>query len=153
MKKLLVSLFFLTALAAFAAGNFSVSGSVGYASDPANGLVGGVEATWDCQLYQPGKGRLRPTIDLEYGKGGFQAAALMRHLFPMGKTGLGLGGGVGLRYNAGVQAYLRADAMFRMDRYIGYPVVLGADAGYAYGFGGAPKEFVAHFKLGYCFEF
>jgi len=153
MKKVLVSAIFVLGLAAFAAGNFSVSGSLGYASAEGNGLVGGVEATWDCQLYQPSKGRLRPTIDLEYGGGGFQAAALMRHLFPIGKTGLGLGGGVGLRYDSGVQAYLRADAMFRMDQYIGYPVVLGADVGYAYGFGGAPQEFVTHFKVGYCMEF
>jgi len=153
MKRLLVLVFLLVGMTAMAAGNFSVSGSIGYASAPANGLVGGIEATWDCQLYQPGKGRLRPTIDIEYGKGGFQAAALMRHLFPMGKTGLGLGGGVGLRYNSGIQAYLRGDVMFRMDRYIGVPVVLGADVGYAYGFGGAPQEVVTHFKVGYCFEF
>lgn len=148
MKRLFASLLVL-GMFAFAAGNFSISGSVGYST----GIVGGVEATWDCQLYQPGKGRLRPTIDIEYGSTGVQGAALMRHLFPIGKTGLGVGGGVGLRYDSGIQAYLRGDLMFRMDKYIGYPVVLGADVGYAYGFGGAPQEVVAHLKAGYCFEF
>jgi len=149
MRKLLIVLSIIVASAAFASGNFSISGSVGYA----DGITAGVEATWDCRLYQPSKGRIRPTIDLEIGDGAVQGAALMRYLFPIGRTGLGLGGGVGLRYDEGAQAYLRADAMFRMDRYIGYPVVLGADVGYAYGFGNAPQEMVAHFKVGYCFEF
>jgi len=149
MKKALMAIIFLVALTAYASGNFSVSGSVGYAG----GVVGGLEATWDCQVFQPAKGRLRPTVDLEYGAGGVQGAFLMRHLFPIGKTGLGLGGGVGVRYHAGAQAYLRGDAMYRMDRYLGFPLVLGADVGYAYGFGGAPQEVVAHLKVGYCFEF
>jgi len=153
MKKILIGIFVLVATAAFAANNFSVSGSIGYASATNNGLVAGIEATWDCRLYQPEKGRLRPTIDVEFGGGGFQAAALMRYLVPVGKTGLGLGGGVGLRYDQGVQAYFRGDLMYRLDRYLGAPVVLGADVGYAYGFGAAPQELVAHIKAGYCFEF
>ena len=147
--KRLFALLLVPGMLALASGNFSISGSLGYSSS----LLGGVEATWDCQLFQPSKGRLRPTVDLEYGAAGFQGAFLMRHLFPMGKSGLGVGGGVGVRYDSGLQAYLRADAMYRLDRYVGVPVVLGADVGYAYGFGGAPQEVVAHFKAGYCFEF
>ncbi len=149
MKKILILSFFALALSALAAGSFTVSGSLGYAG----GVSGGIEASWDCQLFQPAKGRLRPTVDLEYGAGGFQGAFLMRHVFPIGTEGLGLGGGVGLRYDAGVQAYLRGDLEYSLQSALDMPLVAGADVGYAYGFGGAPQEVVAHLKLGYNLTF
>ena len=149
MKKILILSFFALALSALAAGSFTVSGSLGYAG----GINGGIEASWDCQLFQPAKGKLRPTVDLEYGAGGFQGAFLMRHVFPIGTEGLGLGGGVGLRYDAGVQAYLRGDLEYSLQSALDLPLIAGADVGYAYGFGGAPQEVVAHLKFGYNFAF
>jgi len=150
MKKALTILFFSLALAAMAAeGTFSISGSVG----SAGGWFGGIEATWDCQLYQPPVGRLRPTIDLEYGAGGIQGAALMRFVNRVPDLPVGLGGGLGVRYQGGVQAYARLDGMLKLDKIVGYPIVLSADVGYAYGFGDAPSVVVSHFKAGYCFEF
>ncbi|WP_456410669.1 hypothetical protein [Oceanithermus sp.] len=150
MKKVLVALVLTLGFAAMAAeGTFSVSGSVGYAG----GWFGGIEATWDCQLYQPPVGRLRPTIDFEYGAGGIQGAALMRFVNRVPNLPVGLGGGLGLRYQDGVQAYGRLDGMLKLDKIVGYPIVLSADVGYAYGFGDAPSVVVSHFKAGYCFEF
>ncbi|WP_457638260.1 hypothetical protein [Oceanithermus sp.] len=150
MKKALVAITFVLALAAMAEGStYSISASLGYNG----GFLGGVEATWDCQLYQPPVGRLRPTIDLEYGAGGVQGAALMRFVNRVPNLPVGLGGGLGVRYQSGIQAYGRLDGMLKLDKIVGYPIVLSADAGYAYGFGAAPKEVVVHFKVGYCFEF
>ncbi len=150
MRKLLAITILALSMAALAAeGTYAISGSIGYS----DGIIGGVEATWDCQLYQPPVGRIRPTIDLEYGAGGVQGAALARFVNQISKAGFGVGAGLGVRYHEGVQAYGRLDGMFKLDKYVGYPILLSADAGYAYGFGGAPQEFVAHFKVGYCFKF
>jgi len=131
---------------AFAAGNFSVAGSAGYAGGP----LGGVEASWDCILFQPKKGALRPTLDLGYGAGGFQAAFAMRHIFDVAED-VKVGAGIGVRYQGGVQAYLRGDVEYDLTQMIDLPLFVGADLGYAYGFGGAPRTVVAQFKAGYRF--
>lgn len=151
MKKTLTILISMLLMAALAKGTYSISGSVGYSG--AQGLVGGVEASWDCQLYQPKFARIRPTIDLEYGAAGIQGAALIKTVNQIPNTPMGAGVGLGVRYAGGLQAYARLDGMLKLDKIVGYPILLGADVGYAYGFGATPSEIVAHFKTGYCFKF
>ncbi len=145
MKKwvLVFGLFFGSALAI---DNVSVAANAGYA----NGFAGGLEASWDCILFQPKKGALRPTLDLGYGAGGFQAAFAMRHMFDVAE-GVKVGGGVGVRYQGGVQAYLRGDAEYDLADLVNLPLFVGGDLGYAYGFAGAPSAVVAQFKAGYRF--
>ncbi|GEM90492.1 hypothetical protein [Oceanithermus desulfurans] len=145
MRKWIV-LLVLAMGSALAAGNFSVAGSAGYAGS----VFGGVEASWDCILFQPKKGALRPTLDLGYGAGGFQAAFAMRHMFDVAE-GVKVGGGVGVRYQGGVQAYLRGDVEYDLADLVNLPLFVGGDLGYAYGFAGAPSAVVAQFKAGYRF--
>ncbi len=145
MKKLFMMLVLALGMA-FASGNYSVAGTAGYA----NGFVVGVQASWDCILFQPKKGALRPILDLSYGTGGFQAAFSIRHMFDAAE-GVKVGGGIGLRYQGGVQAYLRGDVEYDLAQMIDLPLFVGADLGYAYGFGGAPQTVVAQFKVGYRF--
>ncbi|WP_293179968.1 hypothetical protein [Oceanithermus sp.] len=146
MMKRWIVLFALMGMAMASGNNFSVAGSAAYGT----GFFGGVEISADCRFYQPNKGTLRSTIDLGYGSGGLQGAFLMRHLFEVA-DGVKVGGGVGVRYEAGVQAYLRGDVEYELASLVNLPLYLGADAGYAYGFGGAPKSVVAQLKLGYRF--
>jgi len=145
VKKFIIALVLLLA-PAFAEYNISAALSAGYGA----GAFGALEASWDCQLFQPGKGALRPTLDLGYGVAGFSAAFTMRHLFEVAPA-LQVGGGVGLRYQMGVQAYLRGDVEYSLLQASGLPLFVGADVGYAYGFGAAPKTVVAQLKLGYNF--
>jgi len=149
MKRALLAILFVLATVAMAEGTYSISGSLGYSE----GVIGGVEASWDCQLYQPDFARIRPTIDLEYGSTGVQGAALIKTVSQIPNTPMGAGVGLGVRYDQGFQAYARVDGMLKLDKIVGYPILLGADVGYAYGFGEAPSGVVAHFKAGYCFKF
>jgi len=151
MKRALTILISILLMAAMAKGTYSISSMIGYSD--VRGIIGGVEASWDCQLYQPDFARIRPTIDLEYGKGGIQGAALIKTVNQIPDTPMGAGIGLGVRYNSGIQAYARVDGMLKLDKIVGYPILLGVDVGYAYGFGTAPSEVVAHFKTGYCFKF
>lgn len=145
MRKWLVLLVFVVG-SAFAIDNVSVAGSLGYSG----GLLGGVEASWDCILYQPKTGALRPTLDLGYGTGGLAGAFTMRYLMDA-TEGVKVGGGLGLRYQRGVQAYIRGDAEYDLSSMVDLPVFVGADLGYAFGIGAAPSGVVAQFKAGYRF--
>ncbi len=145
MKKLFMMLVLALGMA-FASGNYSVAGTAGYA----NGFVGGMQASWDCILFQPGKGALRPALDLGYGSGGFQAAFTIRHMFAVDDD-VKVGGGIGVRYQKGVQAYFRGDVEYDLYSLVAVPLFVGADLGFAYGFGTAPKTVVAQLKVGYRF--
>lgn len=104
-------------------------------------LVGfGVEASWNCLLYQPPVGTLKPTLDLSLDFNAFRGAFLMRYLYGLGQ-GLQVGGGLGLTFGP-VNPYLRADAEYDLPASLGLPIFLGADLGTDL------NQFLAHVKLG-----
>jgi len=103
-------------------------------------LVGfGVEASWNCLLYQPPVGVLRPTLDLALDTN-LRGAFLMRYLYGLGQ-GLQAGGGLGLTFGP-VNPYLRADAEYDLPAGLGLPLFLGADLGTDL------NRFLAHLKVG-----
>ncbi len=112
----------------------------------------GLEASWDCLLFQPPVGALRPTLDLMVADS-FQGTFAMRYLLPMeGVEGLRLGGGLGLGYSGaetgragGLFGVFRVDAEFDLPlKDLPTPVFAGMDGGYAIG---APAAEGAFFSL------
>ncbi len=133
MKQILWALGTVLGLsAALALGNPHPSLAVrgGYAGGAAFGL----EASWNCLLFQPPLGALRPTLDLGYAGGGLDAAFGMRYLASLPLLeGLRAGGGAGVGHAGGFYGFLRADAEFDLDvGTLPLPAFLGLDAGYAF---------------------
>ncbi len=114
--------------------------------------LGGLEASWDCQLFQPPVGALRPTLNLAYDGQDLQGAFLMRYLLGVGE-GVRAGGGLGLRYHKNPQVYLRGDLEYGLGALTNLPLFLGADLGYALGvLSNNPQSGpVFQVKLGYRF--
>ncbi len=132
MKRILWALGMVLGLSwALALGNPHPSLAVrgGYAGGAAFGL----EASWNCLLFQPPVGALRPTLDVGYA-GGLDAAFAMRYLasLPL-MEGIRLGGGAGVGYAGGFYGFARGDLEFDLDvGTLPLPVFLGLDAGYAF---------------------
>ncbi len=133
MKRIVLAIGLLFGLSlALAFGNPHPSAALrgGYAGGAAFGL----EASWDCLLFQPPVGALRPTLDLGYARGGLDAAFGMRYLASLPLLeGLRAGGGAGVGYAGGFYGFVRADAEFDLDvGTLPLPAFLGLDAGYAF---------------------
>ncbi len=133
MKRTLVLIGAVFALTgAFATGGLSPSLALraGYAGAVSFGL----EASWNCQLYQPPVGALRPALNLGMTGGGLSAAFAMRYLMDApGGEGLRLGGGAGLGYQNGGFGLVRLDAEFDLPLSgLPAPAFVGMDAGYAF---------------------
>jgi len=153
MKRILWALGMVLGLsAALALGNPHPSLAVrgGYAGGAAFGL----EASWNCLLFQPPVGALRPTLDLGYAGGALDAVFGMRYLAsPPLLEGIRVGGGAGVGHAGGFYGFARADAEFDLEvGALPLPAFLGLDAGYAFGFQkGAFEGPFAALKLGFRF--
>ncbi len=143
MKKALLAIGLVLALgSALAIGNLAPSVALrgGYAGVAAFGL----EASWNCILYQPPVGALRPTLDLGYA-GGFSGSFAMRYLTGLpGVQGLRLGGGAGVGYGGVFFGLVRGDLEYDLPvSGLPAPLFVGADAGYAFAFTGVGSPFAA----------
>lgn len=109
----------------------------------------GLEASWNCLLFQPPVGEVRPALDLAYNvDGNWNGAFLFRYLYPLAealRAGIGLGVAIpGFQFgNTGF--YFRADAEYDLKATLGAPLFLGGDLGLARG------QLAGHLKLGYRF--
>ncbi len=147
MKKALLAIGLVLALgSALAIGNLAPS--VALRGGYAGGAAFGIEASWNCMLYQPPVGALRPTLDLGYA-GGFNGSFAMRYLTGLpGVKGLRLGGGAGIGYSGAFYGLVRGDIEYDLPvTGLPAPLFFGADAGYAFPFSGTGAPFVAA-KLG-----
>ncbi|MGQ9510757.1 MAG: hypothetical protein ACUVS9_02435 [Thermaceae bacterium] len=103
----------------------------------------GVEASWNCLLYQPPVGTLKPTLDLGLNSSfdNFQGAFLMRYFYDFGQ-GVQAGAGLGLTFGQGLKPYLRSDLEYGLPLDIGQPLFVGGDLGTDF------ENFLAHLKIG-----
>ena len=149
MKKGLLALALLAALSLAQAFSPSAALRGGFAG---NAGAFGLEASWDCLLYQPPVGALRPTLDLMVADS-FQATFAMRYMLPLEEVqGLRLGGGIGIGYSGsetgrtgGLFGVFRVDIEFDLPlKDLPAPIFAGVDGGYAIG---APAAEGAFFSL------
>ncbi len=149
MKKGLLALALLAALSLAQAFSPSAALRGGFAG---NAGAFGLEASWDCLLYQPPVGALRPTLDLMVADS-FQATFAMRYMLPLEEVqGLRLGGGIGVGYSGsetgragGLFGVFRVDTEFDLPlKDLPAPIFAGVDGGYAIG---APAAEGAFFSL------
>lgn len=149
MKKGLLALALLAALSLAQAFSPSAALRGGFAGDAG---AFGLEASWDCLLYQPPVGALRPTLDLMVADS-FQATFAMRYMLPLEEVqGLRLGGGIGVGYSGsetgragGLFGVFRVDTEFDLPlKDLPAPIFAGVDGGYAIG---APAAEGAFFSL------
>lgn len=109
----------------------------------------GLEASWNCQLFQPPVGEVRPALDLAYNvNGNWNGSFLFRYLYPVAeglKAGVGLGVVIPGFQFANTALYFRADAEYDLKAALGAPLFLGGDLGLAGG------KFAGQLKVGYRF--
>jgi len=129
--------------------------SVALKAGIAGGGAFGVEPSWDCKFFQPEVGKVRVTPFVGFTGDAFSASLSMRYMYGGFMDDLQVGGGVGMGYATngkdvnGFYLMVRGDVEYDLAlRDLPNPLFVGADFGYAAGFGKGFEGFFLMLKLG-----